>query len=613
MSTRADNSGYSEKLKTLKERLKAVPQLPGVYLFKNLNGDVIYVGKARILRNRLRSYFQDPDKLDPKVRAMMSRVNDFDYIVTSGDLEALILESNLIKSHQPRYNILLRDDKSYPYLKVTLKEDYPRITMTREKQHDDSRYFGPYTDVTAIKSVLRLLTDLFPIRTCKDFRVGKRPCLNRDIGRCLAPCTGEVDPETYREMIRRVIAFLEGDTAGIARQVEAAMKEAAENLEFETAGRLRDTLLAIRKLSEEQKVVSTTLREMDLIALAGSANDRLVVVFRIRGGKLVGKDSYRLQASLAQDEGEVLSFFIRHYYRDIPDIPGEILVSHNPGDRELLESWLREKRGVKTVIRVPIRGEKKRLLDMTRENAILLWEERLRRDDTNRGVLVELARVLGLEVVPERIECYDISHLGGEETVGSMVVFTGGEKDPRAYRRFKLTEQNNDYRAMAEVLRRRLEAGFRGEQAFLPLPDLILVDGGLGQVNTAHQVLRELGADIPVISLAKRHEEVFRPGDSQGLRWPRNSEILKLLQRIRDEAHRFAVQHNRKRIRKRSLISVLDHIEGIGEKRRQELLKAFGSLDRIKEATPEELSRVPGMNRRAAQAVYEFFNQQVPD
>ncbi|NLW43765.1 MAG: excinuclease ABC subunit UvrC [Syntrophomonadaceae bacterium] len=600
-------------MKNLKERLKAVPQLPGVYLFKNLNGDVIYVGKARILRNRLRSYFQDPEKLDPKVRAMMSRVHDFDYIVTSGDLEALILESNLIKSHQPRYNILLRDDKSYPYLKVTLQEDYPRITMTREKQHDDSRYFGPYTDVSAIKSVLRLLTDLFPIRTCKNFRIGRRPCLNRDIGKCLAPCTGEVDRDTYREMIRQVIAFLEGDTAGIARQVETEMKAAAENLEFEKAGRLRDTLIAIRKLSEEQKVVSTTLREMDLIALAGSASDRLVVVFRIRGGKLVGKDSYRLQASLAQDEGEVMSFFIRHYYRDIPDIPGEILVSHSPGDRELLESWLRELRGIKTVIRVPVRGEKKRLLDMTRENAVLLWEERLRRDDSNRGVLIELARVLGLEVVPERIECYDISHLGGEETVGAMVVFSGGVKDPRAYRRFKLKEQNNDYRAMAEVLRRRLEAGFRGEQSFLPLPDLILIDGGLGQVNAAYQVLRELEADIPVIGLAKRHEEVFRPGDPQGLRWPRNSEILKLLQRIRDEAHRFAIQHNRKRIRKRSLFSVLDHIEGIGERRRQELLKAFGSLDRIKAATPEELSRVPGMNRRAAQAVYEFFHQATPD
>ncbi len=613
MSTRTDNNAYPEKLKNLKERLKAVPQLPGVYLFKNLNGDVIYVGKARILRNRLRSYFQDPEKLDPKVRAMMSRVHDFDYIVTSGDLEALILESNLIKSHQPRYNILLRDDKSYPYLKVTLQEDYPRITMTREKQHDDSRYFGPYTDVSAIKSVLRLLTDLFPIRTCKNFRIGRRPCLNRDIGKCLAPCTGEVDRDTYREMIRQVIAFLEGDTAGIARQVETEMKAAAENLEFEKAGRLRDTLIAIRKLSEEQKVVSTTLREMDLIALAGSASDRLVVVFRIRGGKLVGKDSYRLQASLAQDEGEVMSFFIRHYYRDIPDIPGEILVSHSPGDRELLESWLRELRGIKTVIRVPVRGEKKRLLDMTRENAVLLWEERLRRDDSNRGVLIELARVLGLEVVPERIECYDISHLGGEETVGAMVVFSGGVKDPRAYRRFKLKEQNNDYRAMAEVLRRRLEAGFRGEQSFLPLPDLILIDGGLGQVNAAYQVLRELEADIPVIGLAKRHEEVFRPGDPQGLRWPRNSEILKLLQRIRDEAHRFAIQHNRKRIRKRSLFSVLDHIEGIGERRRQELLKAFGSLDRIKAATPEELSRVPGMNRRAAQAVYEFFHQATPD
>jgi excinuclease ABC subunit C len=612
LTTWEKNNGYPEKLKALKERLKAVPQLPGVYLFKNLNGDVIYVGKARILRNRLRSYFQDPEKLEPKVRAMMSRVNDFDYIVTSGELEALILESNLIKSHQPRYNILLRDDKSYPYLKVTLQEDYPRITMTREKQHDDSRYFGPYTDVTAIKSVLRLLTDLFPIRTCRSFRVGKRPCLNRDMGRCLAPCTGGVDRDTYREIIGRVIAFLEGDTAGIARQVETAMREAAENLEFETAGRLRDTLIAIRKLSEEQKVVSTAPREMDLMALAGSANDRLVVVFRIRGGKLVGKDTYRLQASLAQDEGEVLSFFIRHYYRDIPDVPGEVLVSHSPGDRELLESWLREKRGGRTVIRVPIRGEKKRLLDMTRENAVLLWEERLRRDDTNRGVLVELARVLGLEVVPERIECYDISHLAGEETVGAMVVFTGGVKDHKAYRRFKLKEQNNDYRAMAEVLRRRLEAGFRGEQSFLPLPDLILVDGGLGQVNTAHQVLRELGADIPVIGLAKRHEEVFRPGDPQGLRWPRNSEILKLLQRIRDEAHRFAVQHNRKRIRKRSLTSILDHIEGIGERRRQELLKAFGSLDRIKEATPEELSRVPGMNRRAAQAVYEFFRRQDP-
>ena len=608
MSTPNETDNHLEKIKALKQRLKAVPQLPGVYLFKNLNGDVIYVGKARILRNRLRSYFQDPVRLDPKVRAMMSRVNDFDYIVTSSELEALILESNLIKSYQPRYNILLRDDKSYPYLKITLQEEFPRMIMTREKQHDDSRYYGPYADVTALKSIIRLLTDLFPIRTCKDFRVGKRPCLNRDLGRCLAPCTGEVDREDYLEMIRQVIAFLEGETASLIRQLESEMQVAAQNLEFETASRLRDTLAAIRKLSEDQKVVSSAPMEADLMALAGAEKDRLAVVFRIRGGKLVGKDSYRLQASLAQEEDEVLSFFIQHYYRDNPDIPAEVLVSHSPADKELLESWLRESRGVRTVIRVPVRGEKRRLLEMTRENAVLLWEERLRRDDTNQGVLMELARVLGLEVVPERIECYDISHLGGEETVGSMVVFTGGTKDSKAYRRFKLQEQNNDYQAMATVLRRRLQAGLRGDEAFLPLPDLIMVDGGLGQVNAADQVLRELEVDIPVIGLAKRHEEVFRPGDSQGLRWPRNSEILKLLQRIRDEAHRFAIEHSRKRVRKRLLVSVLDHIEGIGERRRQELLKAFGSLEKIKAATPEELAQVPGMNRRAAQAVYDFFH-----
>lgn len=610
MSTTDGIDNHPEKLKVLKQRLKAVPHLPGVYLFKNLNGDVIYVGKARLLRNRLRNYFQDPVRLDPKVRAMMSRVEDFDYIVTSGELEALILECNLIKSYQPRYNILLRDDKSYPYLKITLQDDFPRMIMTREKHHDDSRYFGPYVDVTALKDIMRLLADLFPIRTCKDFRMGRRPCLNRDLGRCLAPCTGQVDRETYRQMILQVIAFLEGETANLTRQLESAMQVAAQNLEFETAGHLRDTLAAIRKLSEDQKVVSASPMETDLIALAGSEKDRLVVVFRIRGGKLVGKDSYRLQASLAQEEGEVISFFVQQYYQDNHDIPAEVLVSHRPADRDLLESWLREERGVRTAIKVPVRGEKKRLLDMTQENAVLLWEERLRRDDTNRGILIELARVLGLEVVPERIECFDISHLGGEETVGSMVVFTDGTKDSKAYRRFKLEEQNNDYQAMATVLRRRLQAGIRGEQAFLPLPDLIMVDGGLGQVNAAAQVLQEMEVGIPVIGLAKRHEEVFRPGDSQALRWPRSSEILKLLQRIRDEAHRFAIEHSRKRVRKRSLVSVLDHIEGIGERRRQELLKAFGSLEKIKKATPEELAQVPGMNRRAAQAVYDFFHRQ---
>jgi excinuclease ABC subunit C len=602
---------HLEKITILKQRLKAVPQLPGVYLFKNLNKDVIYVGKARLLRNRLRNYFQDPVRLDPKVRAMMSRVEDFDYIVTSSELEALILECNLIKSYQPRYNILFRDDKSYPYLKITLQEDFPRMIMTREKRHDDSRYFGPYADVTALKDIMRLLADLFPIRTCKEFKMGRRPCLNRDLGRCLAPCTGEVDQETYSQMVLQVIAFLEGETAALSRQLEAAMQVAAQNLEFETASSIRDTLAAIKKMSEDQKVVSSSPLETDLIALAGSEKDRLVVVFRIRGGKLIGKNSYRLQAILAQEVGEVFSFFIQQYYQDNPDIPPEILVSHSPADQDLLESWLREQRNVRTTIKIPIRGEKKKLLDMARDNAVLLWEERLRRDDTNQGVLIELARVLGLEVVPERIECFDISHLGGKETVGSMVVFVEGAKDSKSYRRFKLEEQNNDYQAMATVLRRRLQAGIRGDKAFLPLPDLIMVDGGLGQVNAAAQVLLEMETEIPVIGLAKKHEEVYRPGDSQPFRWPRSSEMLKLLQRIRDEAHRFAIEHSRQRVRKRSLVSVLDHVEGIGERRRQELLKAFGSLEKIKAATPEELAQVPGMNRRAAQSVYDFFHHQV--
>ncbi len=601
-----ERKNQPEKLKQLKQRLRAVPQLPGVYLLKNLNGDVIYVGKARRLRNRLRSYFKDPVQLDPKVRAMMSRVDNFDYIVTSSELEALILECNLIKSYQPHYNVLFRDDKSYPYLKITLQDDFPRMVMTREKTHDESRYFGPYADVTALKEILRLLNDLFPIRTCKNFH--SRPCLYSDMGRCLAPCTGQVDKETYREMIMQVISFLEGETAQITRELENAMQEAAQNLEFETAGRLRDTLAAIRKMNQEQKVVSSSPLETDLIALAGSEKDRLAVVFRIRGGKLVGKDTYRMQTFLEQKENEVISFFVQRYYQGNPDIPPEILVSRCPADRELLESWLWEEYGIKTTFKVPLRGEKKRLLDMTRENAVLLWEERLRRDDTNLKILIELARVLGLEVVPERIEGFDISHLGGNETVGSMVVFINGTKESKFYRRFKLEEQNNDYRAMAMVLRRRLMAGIRGDQAFVPLPDLILVDGGSGQVNAAAQVLEDLDMEIPVIGLAERKEEVFLPGDRQSLRWPRSSEILKLLQRIRDEAHRFAVQHSRQRVRKRSLVSVLDHIEGVGERRRQELLKAFGSVENIKKATPEELAQVTAMNRRVAQAVYDFFH-----
>ncbi|MGE5397184.1 MAG: excinuclease ABC subunit UvrC [Chitinophagales bacterium] len=597
-----------DRILELKERLKAVPLLPGVYLFKDLNGEVIYVGKARVLRNRLRSYFRGPDNLDPKVKAMMMKVHEFDYVITSSELEALILECNMIKSYSPRYNIIFRDDKSYPYLKVTLQEDFPRAIITREKVRDVSRYFGPYADVGSIKETLRLLNQLFPLRTCKDFKIGRRPCLNHDIGRCLAPCTGLVDRGEYRNMVQRVISFLDGEVQELSRSLEKEMIAAAENMEFEAAASLRDSLAAIKKVAEQQKVVCSSSMQADIIAVVGQERQRLVLVFHIRAGRLIGKDTFWLNTSLGQRDEEVLYFFVQQYYSDNTDIPGEILLGISPSDQEVLEKWMMEQ-GIKTSFRIPARGEKKNLLTMAQDNAVLLWEESMRKSGSIQEVLAGLARLLDLSEIPERIECFDISHLGGEETVGSMVVFTNGEKDSASYRRFKLAVTNNDYQGMREILTRRMRNGLAGEEAFLPLPDLIMVDGGPGQAGVANQVIQELGADIPVIGLAKKYEEIHRPGVPEPIRLPRSSEVLKLVQRIRDESHRFAIGHNRQRIRKRSLTSVLDHIDGIGDKRKNELLKHYGSIEKIKAATIDELCQVPGMNHRAAEAVFAFFHR----
>ncbi|MGE5370772.1 MAG: excinuclease ABC subunit UvrC [Solirubrobacterales bacterium] len=615
-------NGNEAQLEALRERLKAVPLLSGVYLFKDGSGTVIYVGKARILRNRLRSYFAPPERLEPKVRAMMARVQDLDYIVTEGEVEALILESNLIKSYAPHYNILLRDDKSYPYLKITVAEAYPRVLITREKARDASRYFGPYADAGALRETVRLLTTVFPLRSCKSFKRGGRPCLNRDLGRCLAPCTGTVPAAEYQTMIDRIIAFAEGEVESMACEIEREMMAAAENLEFERAAALRDSLTAIRKMTEQQKVASESLVGLDIMASAGSGQERLVIVFRLRKGKLIGKESFRVRLALGQSEPEVLGFFLQQYYADHADIPVEILVSAEPTDREVLEAWLAEnaagkeaaRRHKKTVIRVPSRGEKRKLLDMAIENARLLWEEALRGENAHEKILTELALLLELEVVPERIECFDISHLAGEETVASMVVFTQGEKDAKAYRRFKVrTVTNNDVESMAEVIGRRLAAAAAGEKAFLPLPDLLMVDGGLAQANTAARVVAEAGLSLPVIGLAKKREEIYRPLISEPIRLPRTSEVLKLLQRVRDEAHRFAITHSRKRVRKRSLVSLLDHIPGIGESRRNALFASFGSLEGIKSASVEELAAVPGMNRLAAEAVHKFLHHDLPE
>ena len=597
------------KTEQLKERLKNVPLKPGVYMYKDQAGQVIYVGKAKALRQRMRSYFQSADRLHPKVRAMMGRVDDFDFIVTNSEVEALILENNLIKAYQPRYNIDLRDDKTYPYLKISMAEPYPRVYITREKKDKVSRYFGPYTDVASLKETLRLLTSLFPLRTCKTLRPLNRPCLNRDLKKCLAPCTGQVSKEEYLQMVEQIIAFLEGDSREVLKAKEAEMKEAAHNLEFEKAARLRDQINAIRKISEIQKVHLQSPWNLDLIGIIVGEKDSLASVFKIRSGKIMAKDTFWLNRPTGQDEGELMAQFLRRYYTDNEDIPKELMVSTLPAEQELIEEWLHSVTGHKVSIKVPQRGDKRSLLDMMMENAHLLFQERYEAESRQQAVLIHLSKVLELPVVPERIECYDISHLGGQETVASMVVFTQGVPDGSAYRRFKIKQdQNDDFASMRETLRRRFRQAQQQNPAFLPEPDLIVIDGGLGQVNAVQAVLDELGVEIPLISLAEKNEEIYKPHRSEPLVLPRRDEGLRLLQRLRDEAHRFAVEYNRQRRTRRMTSSALDHIEGVGPQRRRALLKEFGSVNGIREASLEELAAVPSMNRTVALRVYEYFH-----
>jgi len=592
----------------VKERLKNVPLQPGVYLYKDKEGQVIYVGKARALRNRMRSYFQSPQGLHPKVRAMMARVADFDYIVTGTEVEALILENNLIKAYQPRYNIDLRDDKTYPYLKVT-DEKFPRLCIVREKKDKTSRYFGPFTEVGSLRETIKLMTGIFPLRTCKSLKTNSRPCLNYDMGKCLAPCTGKVDTEEYRLIVNSMIDFLEGKTSQLAERMEAEMKQAAADLEFEKAARLRDQINAVKILGEKQNVSLDRPYEMDIVGMTVEEQDKLVLVFKLRAGKIVAKDTFWMKRAIAEEEGEILEFFLKQYYADNHDIPSEILVSLLPADAELLQTWLKEKSGSRLKIWTPSRGEKKKLLDMVMENARLLWEEKMQEEDKNSQTLLTLARSLNLEVVPMRIECYDISHLAGEETVASMVVSTNVKADKKAYRRFKIkVEQNNDFASMSETLERRFNEARRGNKAFLPEPDLLLIDGGLGQVNAVKMILDQLDVDIPVFGLAKKHEELFRPGISEAIVLSRRNEGLMLLQRLRDEAHRFAVEYNRQRRGKKLSKSALDEIEGVGLKRKKALLNHFGSVSKIKEASVDELLQVSGVNRPTADKIYAFFH-----
>jgi excinuclease ABC subunit C len=596
-------------MEAMRERLKHVPLQPGVYLFKDQEGRVIYVGKAKILRHRMRSYFQSPDRLLPKVKAMMLRVAAFDYVVSGSEVEALILENNLIKAYQPRYNILLRDDKTYPYIKIS-REKFPRISIVRESKDKVSHYYGPYTEVGNVRETLKLLNGIFPLRTCKHLKEQARPCLNYDLGKCLAPCTGQVSQADYGLMVEGMVNFLEGRSKDLLVLKEAEMREAAANLEFEKAARLRDQMKAIKTLDARQQVVFDHPYHMDVIALIVGDKENLTQVFKIRSGQIVAKDTYWLKRAIDEDKGEVLDFFLKYYYAENPDIPGVILLNEPTAEQELLESWLRESSGKTVRLSIPGRGEKKQIMDMVAENARLLWEEKTREDLKMRKVLQHLAETLNLEVIPERIECFDISHLAAEETVASMVVFTAGREDRKAYRRFKISKnQNDDFASMREVLERRFREAQQGNPAFLPEPDLLLIDGGLGQVNAVKSVLNQLGVEIPAVGLAKKNEEIFYPGRGEAIRLPRRDEGLMLLQRLRDEAHRFAITYNRQRREKKVSRSVLDEIVGIGPKRKKALLQQFGSVAKLKLASLEEIAAVAGMNHRAAQELYGYLHQ----
>ena len=596
---------------TVEEKLKLLPDKPGVYIMKNEQGKIIYVGKAVVLKNRVRQYFQSNKNHTPKVRAMVSHIADFEIIMTHSEVAALILECNLIKKHRPRYNISLKDDKSYPYVKVTVQEDFPRVFITRRVLKDGARYFGPYTNATAVHESLKLLRRLFPLRTCRHLQ--ERPCLEYHIKRCLAPCAGKVEKDDYDAMIRAVLLFLEGRTDDVERELQFRMEAAADAYHFELAARLRDQLLAVRKVAEKQNIV-TGSGDQDAVGMARSEIGVVVQIFFIRAGKMIGREHFLLQSTEEESDEAILAAFLQQYYHRAAFIPREVLLPLElpAAERELLEAWLSEKkRKAKVQILCPQRGTKHDIVAMAAGNAQKYLADEAARikqaNDQTRGAVEELGRYLGLRNPPERMECFDISHIQGSETVASMVVFEGGLPKKSDYRRFKIQSTEgkpDDFLSMREVTTRRYVGLPENE-----LPDLIVIDGGKGQLSSALEIIRQHAGHkkVPVVGLAKQFELVFREGESEPVVLPRHSQALYLIQRIRDEAHRFAITYHRKLRGKRNLVSVLDHIVGIGPKRRQALWSHFGTLSRIKAAGVEELMAAPGMNRPAAEAVFNFF------
>ena len=608
----------------LRLKIESLPDSPGCYLMKH-EGEIIYVGKAKNLKNRVRQYFHDSASHTVKVRAMVQHVDDFDIVLVDGELEALILENNLIKLHKPRYNILLKDDKAYPYIRIDTQADYPRVELARKSAKDGAKYFGPYMSATVVRETLDVVRQAFPVRTCtRVIRPDRptRPCVHYEIGQCLGLCANKTTPEAYRAVIDQVITFLEGDDGPIISELTARMKDASRSMNFERAALYRDRLKAVELLSQKQKAVAIGGGDQDVIAAVQRGDDAVVAVITVRGGRMIGSDSHVLENAGDEAMGDILTSFMLQYYSEESLPPREILLSAEAEDMETLSQLLSERRGAKVTLLWPRRGEKKRLCDMARKNALDAAEKRLKQLTASAarttGALQELADTLGLEGPPRRIEGYDISNTQGVMSVGSMVVMIDGKSANREYRRFRIktVEGANDFASIEEVISRRLSHGLeeRAERAekglppvggkFSDLPDLILIDGGRGQLERALSAQAELGLSIPMFGLEKRLEEIVLPHEDQSILLDRHSPALHLIQRLRDEAHRFAITYHRSLRGASALKSRLDGISGIGEKRKKAILKAYPTLEALMAATEPELCAIDGVSTKLAAVIY---------
>lgn len=607
----------------IKEELKKVPSDPGVYIMKDKIGTTIYVGKAKNLKNRLKQYFQATVK-HPKVQAMVDNVEEFEYIIVQNEVESLILEQNLIKDNMPKYNILLKDDKQYPYIKINIKDRFPKIVKTRTLRDDGSIYFGPYTSAISVNEVIEFFNRHFKIRTCglnlNDPKKVYRPCLNYYINKCDGPCMGNLDSEVYKERIKKAIAFFDGKDLSVIKEVEEMMSEAAAKLDFENASYYRNLILFLNNLQEKQNVDTISFIDKDVIAMARGVDEVCIQVFFVRGGKILGREHYILSDTLNSETSDILSAFLKQFYAGYNQLPNEIFIEEEIDDMEIIEGYLSQIKNRPVRILVPKRGENVELLALVRKNAedmLSKYGDRfLKKARENMETLGELKNLLGLKNLPLRIEAYDISHIAGDESVGSMVVFEKGQSKKTDYRKFKIktVDKNDDYASLREVLERRFRRRENSSknESFKALPDLIMMDGGKGQVNVALDVLKSIDLDIPICGLVKNdfHQTRGIIYDNVEYEIPITSNLYRMMYKIQEEAHRFAINYHRARMSNRFYRSELDEIPGIGEKRKAALIDHFKSIEKIRDASIEQLTEVKGMNKTSAKAVYEHFREE---